>query len=412
MKPSVLLAIAILSAGVGLAIGTMIGNTNGSGGPHKPALEEKEILTLQAEIASLREAKSDAEAAQTKRIETLLAEVKDLEEKNAIFRDLYPEGEPVEPAKKKEAAAAAAAASPATGTAAYFGDRYKGVLKKVEWKTVGNNMGKMSKLIKGIVTAVETGERPDMKSQMEIGRLNQDLVKAGLTVQAELPGGDIQRAFSSAPFMVNAMASTLASVKMPLSEAQSRSILSIGEGWIAADEKRLTSYTDQTPQVQRLYEEAELKDRFFNDVFAVLSDEQEDALSPDISRGRVRVDIFSSSLIWVQRVRLLPFDDVKGLAANFTNRYRDVFDLDDAEKERAGAIIATWLNGIPSDLLFAESNALDMAGLVRTERVSAWGHHQVELIADLAHQLNFDENQMKLVVQIGGIGVPLKKPEE
>jgi hypothetical protein len=74
--------------------------------------------------------------------------------------------------------------------------------------------------------------------------------------------------------------------------------------------------------------------------------------------------------------------------------------------------VAAWLDGIPSNLLFRETNSLDLQGMVQTDRVTAWAKHEVEMIRRLSESIPFDEKRTAYARAVGGVAVPLKKPGE
>jgi hypothetical protein len=402
MKSPVIVLVAVVALGIGVAVGTMLDPGTAGGGAAAPDAGEGDRISAAEEIVRYEEER-DRLATEKKRLEAeqvkLRAENEVLEKQLAALRALHP----------PEAAAKAKATDDA---GRFFTDRYNGVMKKVDWKTVGSSLGSMKKLIGEIVPALAKGQAPDMQKVMEIQKLNQHLLQAAVTVATELPGTGVNGAFSSPAFMLNAMASTLVAADRPLSKAQEERIETITKDWIAADEKRMQAYDENTWTIVRLYEEAEIKDGFFRDAFSVMTPEQVGVLTTDLSRGRVRLDLFSSSLIYVQRVRPVPFDEKKDLIEFFVNTGLGDLKFTDAEKVTARDVVTGWLDGIPNDLVFRESNALDLEGMLRTERVTAWAKHQVALLERLSEAIPFDESRTRFAQAVGGVAVPLKKPQK
>jgi len=406
MKPVTLILVAVVAAGIGLALGTVL---DGGGGPSSgsaPSEDKGERAAIDTEIEQTRERIRliQAETATiTKEADRLEAENAELREKIASTRHRLAELEvPGE--------AETIAVSDATGR--FFMDRYNGVLKKVDWKSVGSSMGEMSQLIKAIVPALARGEAPDMEKVGTIQKLNSNLLAAAVLVQQEVGGTGINGAFSNPAFMVNAMASTLHAVEKPLTERQRKLIETIATDWLASDKKRMQAYDDATWTIQKLYEEAELKDGFFSDAFAVMTPEQVEALSPEVSRSRVRLDLFSSSLIYAARVRPVPFDETKEVVDFFVIQGFAGFRLNDEEKAQATDLVTRWLDEVPSNLLFRETNALDREGMVKSDRVTAWAKLEANLVKRLSETIEFDEKRTKLAQMVGGVAVPLKKASE
>ncbi|MEN8150767.1 MAG: hypothetical protein ABFS86_13165 [Planctomycetota bacterium] len=404
MKPQTTVIIAIVTAFLGLAVGTMINRS----GPETtaPGEADGERSEAEIEIEQLRErnrilqAENEAIARESDRVE------KDIEEYRERIAELL---------ERRAERAAAGESAPGTvpdASGRFFMDRYNGAMKKVDWKSVGSSMGEMSQLIAAIVPSLSRGEAPDMTKVGKIQKLNNNLIAAAALVQQDMPGAGINGAFSNPAFMVNAMSSTLTAVDKPLTDRQRKLIETIAADWIVADEKRRKAYDETTWTVRKLYEEAELKDGFFHDAFAVMTPEQVEALSPEPSRARVRLDLFSSSLIYVQRVRHVPFTETSEVIDFFVNQGLAGFRMNDEEKVRAKDMVTAWLDEVPTNLLFRETNALDLEGMVHSDRVTAWAKLEADMVKRLSETIEFDEKRTNLARMVGGVAVPLKKPDD
>jgi hypothetical protein len=179
--------------------------------------------------------------------------------------------------------------------------------------------------------------------------------------------------------MVNAIASTLEAAELPLTDEQVQSLQTVGVDFTTQDKARLAAYSDDDFQLQMMVDETVLKDRFFEQAFALLTPEQFEVLSPEETRDRTRVDIFSSALLWAGRVRMEQFSDDANLAEKVTGYLARGLELDESQKDTLHNVATDWVASLPTELKEGELDALAKNGMLPKDTVVGWATQVVEL---------------------------------
>jgi hypothetical protein len=293
------------------------------------------------------------------------------------------------------------------GGARFFASEYDGVLAKVDWKTVGTNMREMLDLIRGLAPLLEKGEKPPAKTAGRIQELNGALVSAALAIGDKLPGTGVNGKFTSPAFTANALAAVLAAAGKPLTGEQESRIETLSRTYLANESRRLSGYDDRTWELEKILDEAESRDRYMRDVFAVLTAEQATLVSPPEVRGRVALDLFSPALIYLGRVGLKTYAKPEELATTVLNQLTSRLTLTDAQRSAAQPLAKAWVEGLPRELTGMEWNALDVQGCVTAGRVGAWGRQWLGLLHTLSDRLGLDEGQLATLRSVGQVMVGL-----
>jgi hypothetical protein len=404
MKTGGVIALVVLAGCAGMAVGSCFLGRGDSLVEPVPSDLGAENRRLQSQIAELTAARiREAEKTSAEEARAHLAD-----ENLAATR-----GE-VEARRSEPGVAAAAQGSGGAPTSEtkprgprFFADAHEGALKKVNWTTVGNNMGEMLTLIPGLATALARGEDPSAESIGRIQQLNGPLVTAALKLQDSVPGIGVNGKFSDPSFMVNAMAMTLEVAGLPLLPDQARALESTARLWMAKDRQRREGYDDRTWLIEKIYEEAELKDGFFREAFGQLTSSQATALSPDSVRGRVRLDLFSSSLIYAALARVEFFSSREELIEDTLRGASMAMRLTEEERTQAKGIVAEWADRLPQELLAHETDGLDVHGLIHTDLVTAAARQQHVLVKGLADALGFEGERLERVRNFAIIHAPL-----
>jgi hypothetical protein len=399
MKIPAVIALAVVTLVLGIALGSVVCPGDDPTADPSADVAEKERLT--EEVARL-EAALEAE------------------------REASGEGAPDESAPEVEAPADAAG-KPTEGSAldaapagealerygpSFFAEEFSGVLKKVDWKTVGTNMHEMGGLIASLLGDLKAGSSPSPETIGRIQQLNGPLVAAALQVQADLPGVGVNGRFTDPSFMVNAMSATLEAAELPLSPEQAKALERTARSWMEVDARRREAYGEDAYQLTKICDEVELKAKFFDDAFAIYTPEQLEVLTNPETKDRVRLDIFSEALVYSPLARPLTFSTIDELTDEFARGALSTFKLKADTAPRIRETVSAWLGDVPPELIDRESNALDLQGLVEADRVNAWARHTVDLMERLADHLQFDEQNRARARGHYMEFVPVKRPAQ
>jgi len=401
MKIGLVVGLAVLSAVLGFVFGTSFlsspdsaGSSDGEAATIRQLRSENDKLRAE-NAANAEEAREEEE--RTRRAQDELAALREEATTGASREDVGPAPDPV-PAR-----------IPGEQGPAFFADDYEGALREVNWDVVGKNLSQMMVLIPKIAGSLARNESPGADDLGRVQQLNGPLVTAALKVQENLPGVGANGKFSDPSFMINAMSTTLSVAGKPLSEAQANALESTAKTWMARDRRRREAYDESTWLIRQLYEESELKDRFFAEAFSHLSREQVETLSPPDVRGRVRLDIFSSAILFTTLSRPDFFDTKEGLLESTLRGISGTLRLSDEERDQARPMIATWTESLPDELLEHETDALDQHGLIHVSLVQKAARHQERLVKELASTLELDEERRAGMRRYPVIHVPIPR---
>ncbi len=157
-------------------------------------------------------------------------------------------------------------------------------------------------------------------------------------------------------------------------------------------------------------DEAQLRDRFFDSAFAVLTPEQRNVLVDPSYRGRIALDLFSSGLVWQGKASRITFVDVDGLVAGLAQRLPAQIEvtLTDAQMDELRRLVAEWLREWPADALSAEADALSLAGMSDTRQVTAVAQREVALLERFGPTMGLDDAGVRRVRAFALVLVPLR----
>jgi hypothetical protein len=294
----------------------------------------------------------------------------------------------------------------------FFADRFDGAVRKLDWTVIGTNVSEMAKLIPEIIAYVAEGKSPPMDKATRIGQLNRPVLMEALKLGEEVPGTGVNGKFTNPAFILNTLAATLEQFKLPLSDAQQERLSALAEIHFREDRQRLAGYDDQTWELTKLLEEVELKSRFFDGCFEVLTAEQTEELVSPLVKNRIRADLFSEALVYAGRVDVFPFTDQTDLTAKVHGRIaRLLTGADETLGERSLAPVTRWVQQLPTKELYAEANALDREGMITSDRATKWGHQVVGLLKSLVTELSLSPETAAGLRGLAGLAVPLSTPD-
>lgn len=242
--------------------------------------------------------------------------------------------------------ASGTAAKPGTPTEAssvYGPEGYREVLESQDWAQAGEAVTKLLPLLDELSEAIITRKEYDDSKLLEIPKYNGPLQKLAIElVQKGIPGTGVNGSFSHPAASVNLIRAALAQAELPLSDDQSTRLAALGDRFMLDDARRYEAYRDDTLELQKTIDEADLKDRFFADVDKLLTKEQVDVLHPPTIRGRLGVDIFSSGIIWHTLAKSIRFESREDLATRAANGLASELGIDEQDRDTLEQAVRTW----------------------------------------------------------------------
>ncbi|MHC4924266.1 MAG: RNA polymerase sigma factor [Planctomycetota bacterium] len=336
--------------------------------------------------------------------DALRAEIDDLRAKARKDRDAVAKIDTVlsEAAESAAGHSARVADHDESPRARYRAGPYVEVLDDTNWNEIGRTLHELIPLVARLNADIDAGvEVTDPAIAESIGRqqeLNGPLVAVTLRLYQERHDGGFptnkwteespNAGFTHPSFMANALAATLDSAGLPLDETQNAGLESLATRFTALETRRLEGYGENTWRMQRLIDEADLRQEFFDEVEALLTNEQAMVLWPEAVRGTIK-DIFSSGLIYNI-----------GIVDTFEPRTRHrailghmqwlSLKLDVPEERRADLfdVVAEWLDALPESRMSTESTILQKHEVVSSAGAREAALHAMDLLRAAVKFLN------------------------
>jgi hypothetical protein len=261
-------------------------------------------------------------------------------------------------------------------------------LRAMDFEVAGEAIANMTPILGEVAKALAEG-RQVPPSVGDVQRWNGPLVKQALIAQQSgVPGTGVNGAFTHPSVLVNMVHSTLAHAGLPLDEHQQARLRDLGDRFVEEDARRLAGYDETTLEFRKIVEETTLKDRLYEAIDGILTQEQRDMLHPPDVRGRLRSDLFSSGIVWLQFARTVRYTDRPAMAEAFIGRVLRDWNFDDEAESRARELSRTWASSFTDAYLTETLDALSRQGIVPMERVRIAAKNQLAFYTALHAQLS------------------------
>ncbi|MHC4972946.1 MAG: hypothetical protein ACYTG3_11500 [Planctomycetota bacterium] len=282
-------------------------------------------------------------------------------------------------------------------------------LNGLDWDVIGNSMAEMPPLLARLAQAFADGQKLEDLAD-EIGRiqqLNGPLVGEALKMsKSGIQGTGLNGIFTHPSVMANMVHAALTKADLPLTEEQERLVYEIGLRYTEEDRQRLAGYAEGALGMEKLVGEADLRDRFFAEVYASLSPEQREQIRPEGVKGYTNVDLFSTGVLYGPLTRPVPFRDRESLESNVVARAMGKLGLDAASKAVVQDAVRRWADALPEGFLDVPYPEGGPRAPHKAARVHIAAQAQARLMRDLATRLNLSEAQLKSLQAEVGVLVP------
>jgi RNA polymerase sigma factor (sigma-70 family) len=285
---------------------------------------------------------------------------------------------------------------------------YEQTLLAIDWEAVGTSTANLAPLLAELLDSLEkTGKMP--ANVGDIQRWNGPLVTVAVQLaEAGMSGTGVNGAFSHPAVEANIIHATLKAGDHALSADQEARLEELGRRYAAEEARRLAAYPEGTLALRKLADEATLKDRFFGEVDALLTQEQRDLLHPESVRGYTQLDLFSSGIVTYLEVRPLDMNDREAAVKRLTDKHYEKLDLDAAYRPAVEAAMRRYAERVAEAGLDAPREKTALPGLMRSERVRKAAQLQLELWADLERSVPLTPDQKRRLSEETNILVPFR----
>jgi hypothetical protein len=258
--------------------------------------------------------------------------------------------------------------------------------------------------MQGLHDSIRKGEKPDIKALGRIQQLNGALIKAAAEVNEKLPGDGINGAYTHPAFMANAMAATLEAAGLPLTAAQAEALGKLGREFSDRENARVQGYDDKAYAMQKILDEADLKDRFFDQAFALFTAEQREAVSPAATRGVMGIDLFSSGLLLQMHAQPMPSMNLDGYLGQVESVLLHRAEFPEERKAELKAAIKAWSADLPAEWFAGETEPMFKVAFV--EEV---GRRTVTLLRKVAEEMSVPDVCAKKLHEAAVVLLPMIK---
>jgi hypothetical protein len=407
-SPAVLVAVALAAALAGFAVDRwLVPPPTAARAEDDARARDAEVERLRADLAAAkereaaRERSATLEAATAQEISTL---------RDALAR------ERAKTATLEAAAAKAAEATASKETAAgvpskkprFPYETYQAALAGVDWSSVGSNMKAMVPLLQEFSESMRKGEEMSPEMVGKIQQHNGPLVTVALQVMGKIPGSGANGAFTHPVVMVNAIAATLEAAGLPLTDPQAQALDRVGREWAENDARRLAGYDERAFALQRLIDEVELRDKFFEAAFALLTPEQRDALSPPATRGRTQADLFSSGLVWAAHVQHVAAPSREVFASGVESTLSTLLQPPERNRADLHSAVVDWVASWPKEPFEGPVDGLARRAMWPTSYVLECAKRELTLFQRISAAIPLDDAATRRLRARDAVAIPFR----
>ena len=386
---------------VALGVGALLGRTllapkgDDAGGSSAATVATARIQELEAKIASLE--RQVGEASQ------LAAHPSPVSAPDSPPSGTRPTADPV-----TSAATAKSEPVESRGTATIAIPGFDKALETVDWAEVGKNLHAMPPALTRLVADWIRNGKPSVELSGKVQSFNGPLVVAAGALMKALKIENPNVAFTHPAFQANAIAAALAAAGQPLDDAQKTAISKLVTQAVDDEASRAGRYDERTLEVRKLLDRADVRDRFFDGVRAVLTAAQLPVLGDDAWHGRLIADLYSSGLIWQTVAQGIPTTDREAFVAKFAPIYTSQFEIPAASAVEFAALVSEWSREIPDDVFRGAPDPRDAVGLVLVTQVTDFARRQATLEDRTIERLKLDDAAIKKIRGFGYVFFPMR----
>lgn len=340
--------------------------------------DEREAVEaeLKTSEANLKAAKSEVEA-RDKKVSELEKAVVDLKKEIEDLRNASAQG----PTKKAPISWGKAGEVKEVGEA--------------NWPELSAAMGEIIKSLGEILAARKEGKEPSPESMKNIQKHNQKLIDYYVKVLRKLPthmsaNGEFVHPINTA----NMIAAALQAAGKPLSEAQTKQVVTLGEEYEAGWDKLQAAYDASTLKLEKVVDELELKQKFYDGMIALLQPDQREVVVDPATHDYMQLDMYSPSLALVQNLAPVYKPTLEEVRTTLIDEFSKEMGINKDLVAAQGFIMDTWFSDC-GPLLDPRTEA--EIGMLKTQECIKYGRVQIKAFKALIEALRPDEKQLGLM---------------
>lgn len=273
-----------------------------------------------------------------------------------------------------------------------------GEIKEVgeaNWPELSAAMNEIIKSLGEILAARKEGREPSPESMKNIQKHNQKLIDYYVKVLRKLPthmsaNGEFVHPINTA----NMIAAALQAAGKPLSEAQTKQVVTLGEEYESGWDKLQAGYDANTFKLEKVVDELELKQKFYDSLIALLQPDQREVVVDPATHDYMQLDMYSPSLALVQNLAPVYKPTIDEVRATLIDEFSKEMGINKDLIAAQGFIMDTWFSDCGTML---DPRTEAEIGMLKTQECIKYGRVQIKAFKALIEALRPDEKQLGLI---------------
>jgi RNA polymerase sigma-70 factor (ECF subfamily) len=261
-------------------------------------------------------------------------------------------------------------------------------LQDADWPELAQALRAMNGLFVDLLEKAEKGEPIDPEIQKKIMSENTKLVKLAAQVMGKIPTNlAVNGEFTHPLVLANLMSAVLEESGVPLDARQAAALAMLGTDYEAAYARKQEGYSKETPQLEKVIDELELKNECVRKIRDAFNPGQKEALVPPEIAGRLQLDVLSPGVATLLSVKTKQFGSAEEARARFQESLLKDLQIADASSPGVSAAFDAWYREV--EPLLAPQHA-KQGSVPRVDDVLLAGRAQANL--------------MKMLLESGSLG--------
>lgn len=266
---------------------------------------------------------------------------------------------------------------------------------EANWPELSAAMNEIIKSLGEIMAARKEGREPSPESMKNIQKHNQKLIDYYVKVLRKLPthmsaNGEFVHPINTA----NMIAAALQAAGKPLSEAQTKQIVTLGEEYESGWDKLQSGYDAGTLKLEKVVDELELKQKFYDSLIALLQPDQREVVVDPATHDYVQLDMYSPGLSLVQNLAPIYRPTLEEVRTTLIDEFSKEMAVNKDIVAAQGFILDTWFADCGTML---DPRTEAEIGMLKTQECIKYGRVQIKAFKALIEALRPDEKQLGLM---------------
>ena len=274
---------------------------------------------------------------------------------------------------------------------------------EANWPELSGAMSEIIKSLNEIMAARKEGREPSPEVMKNIQKHNQKLIDYYVKVLRKLPthmsaNGEFVHPINTA----NIIAAALQAAGKPLSEAQVKQVVALGEEYESSWDKLQSGYDAGTLKLEKVVDELELKQKFYDSMVALLQPDQREVVIDPATHDYMQLDMYSPSLSLVQNLAPVYRPTLEEVRTTLIDEVSKEMGLNKDLVSAQGYVLDTWLTDCGSML---DPRTEAEVGMLKTQECIKYGRVQIKAFKALIEALRPDEKQLGLMRDFADIAI-------